>query len=68
MKCSCDKDYEIPGHSFFKKPCIWPVTNVKMPIFSSGILPECFADILVPSQYNAEQHNNIKIKDVVPWK
>ena len=49
-KCACDKGYEIQPHVIFVKPCNWPVVyDDILPIFSSGTIPECFADFLVPS-------------------
>ena len=66
VKCSCDKDYEVPAHGAFLKPCIWKAIYEKAPIFSAAVLPECFADILVPSNFHI-RHEYFKIKDLVPW-
>ena len=48
-RCACDKNFSAPSHGFFLKPCTWKPVYDLVPLFSFNSLPECFADILLPS-------------------
>ena len=64
-KCACDPGYQIQPHAIFVKPCNWPVIYDEIvPIFSPGTIPECFADILVPSPRHVKDRD---VKDPAPW-
>ena len=64
-KCSCDKDFSIPSHGFFLKPCTWKPIYEKVPLFSFGTLPQCFSDMLIPSPSHLK---GLKAFQTPPWE
>ena len=47
--CACDKGFKIPEHGMFIQSGNWFPIREKVPIFSPGSVPECFLDIVYPS-------------------
>lgn len=42
---------QLPQHAFFLSPTSFSVASSLIPIFSQSSIPDCFADILYPSDY-----------------
>lgn len=65
--CACDSNFNYTGHGFFVSPATWaPIQKKKLPIFSSGTLPQCFNDILMPSHLHMQASSGYSSNEL-PW-
>lgn len=63
--CACDQHFIKPNHGFFILPDTWMPIYEHVPIFSPGVISDCFVDILMPSYLHLEWKPS---KALVSWK
>jgi hypothetical protein len=54
-ECACDKNYTKPNHGFFLARQNWTPIFIKFPLFGPTTIPECFLDIVIPSEYHFQK-------------